>query len=547
MSGDQLESQKMFQQTTHEPLTGDSSPAMTYFNNALNIHPDIAEQQRAEEAQRLLAAIVSSSDDAIISKNLDGIINSWNHAAESLFGHRAEEAIGQHITLIIPPELWKEEEEIIAKLRKGIRIDHYETIRVTKDGRKVDVSLSISPVRNQQGKIIGAAKVARDITRQKAMDRKLQEAEEQARHARDQLGIILQGVTDGIIVYDKDNHIIYANEAAAQITGYASIQDLQQERPPEDIIRHTLTDEQGQPFPIAHLPHRQVLAGEREAQATIGYSQKADGPPQHWSLVKASPIYDEKGDVLFVITIIHDITERVLAEQRKDMFISMASHELKTPVTSLKGFVYVLRRRLSQQKDEQSLYYLSRMDTQLDKLTKLVSDLLDISRIQMGKLEFRRATFDLDTLISETVEDVQAAISTHQIQIVGKTEAHISGDKDRLEQVLINLLTNAIKYSSKANQVIVHLSRDQTHAIVRVQDFGIGIDEVHQQKIFERFYQITGVDGLTYPGLGIGLHISKEIVEQHQGRIEVRSRHNEGATFSVFLPVQPEEELNDAR
>ncbi len=544
MSGDQLESQKMFQQTTHEPLIGDSSPAMTYCNNALNIHPDIAEQQRAEDAQRLLAAIVSSSDDAIISKNLDGIINSWNHAAESLFGHRAEEAIGQHITLIIPPELWKEEEEIIAKLRKGIRIDHYETIRVTKDGRKVEVSLSISPVRDQQGKIIGAAKVARDITRQKAMDRKLQEAEEQTRHARDQLGIILQGVTDGIIVYDKDDHIIYANEAAGQMTGYESIQGLQQERPPEDIIRHTLTDEQGQPFPIAHLPHRRVLAGEREAQATIGYSQKVDGPPQHWSLVKASPIYDEKGDVLFVITIIHDITERVLAEQRKDMFISMASHELKTPVTSLKGFVYVLRRRLDQQKDERGLYYLSRMDTQLDKLTKLVSDLLDISRIQMGKLGFRRAIFDLDMLISETVENVQAATSTHQIQIVGKTEAHISGDKDRFEQVLINLLTNAIKYSSKANQVIVHLSRDQTHAIVRVQDFGIGIDEVHQQKIFERFYQITTSDGLTYPGLGIGLHISKEIIEQHQGRIEVLSRQNEGATFSVFLPVPQEEALN---
>ena len=238
-----------------------------------------------------------------------------------------------------------------------------------------------------------------------------------------------------------------------------------------------------------------------------------------------------------VVTIVHDITERILAEQRKDEFISMTSHELKTPVTSLKGFTNVLQRRLAKQGDEQGLHYLNRIDAQLNKLTKLISDLLDIFRIQTGKLAFQIEAFDLDTLIHETVENVQAATTTHQLLIEGRTGAQVLGDKDRLGQAFINLLTNAVKYSPQANKVLVRLSRDQGQAIVSVQDFGAGIDQAHHQKIFERFYQVTDPNEATYPGLGIGLYISREIVERHHGSLEVESRKGEGATFSVTLPL----------
>jgi PAS domain S-box-containing protein len=715
MPGDRGENQEGLQQARYTSLPEDSEPStptrVMYFDSAQALQAEIARQEQAGAAQKLLAAIVAFSDDAIISKTLDGVITSWNQAATNLFGYSAEEAIGQHITLIIPPHLRQEEDEIIARLRQGMHIDHYETVRVTKDGRYIDVSLSISPIRDERGTIVGAAKIGRDISRQKAMARKLQEAEEQERfltevskvlsstldyqetlaniarlivprladwfavdlldaeghfqlvivehqdpekvkwaralreqfpidydapsgppnvvrtgqselyaeitdemlvagarseeelevarligynsvmfvpllargktigvvtfvstesgkkyttrdlalaeevgrragvaldnarlynevqQARNQLEIILQGVADGIIVYDKDSKIIYANEAAAHMTGYGSVRDLQQARPLEPTHRFELTDEQGKPFPIDQLTHKRVLAGEREVQTIIGYTQKSGGPPERWSLVKSSPVYDERGEMLFVITITHDITERMLAEQRKDEFISMASHELKTPVTSLKGFTYVLQRRLRRQGDEQGLHYLERMDAQLDKLTKLVSDLLDISRMQMGKLQLQRTAFDVDTLIAETVENVQAATPTHHISIKGKAEVQIFGDKDRIGQVIINLLTNAIKYSQHTDRVIVEVSREAECALVRVQDFGIGIDEAHQQKIFERFYQVTDPDEKTYPGLGIGLHISKEIVELHQGRIEVESRKGQGATFSVFLPI----------
>lgn len=717
MPGDQLEGQEGPQQTAYAALPGSSAPpapaAVTYFDSTLQAGS--AAQRQAEEAQRLLAAIVASSDDAIISKTLDGIITSWNHAATKLFGYSAEEAIGQHITLIIPSHLYPEEDEIIARLRKGIHIDHFETVRMTKDGHYVDVSLSISPIRGADGTITGAAKIARDITRQKAMARKLQAAEEQERfltevskvlastldyqetlaniarlivpgladwfsvdlldaeghfqlvviqhqdpeqvkwaralrekfpidyhaptglprivrtgqselypeitdemmvagarseeelaiarqvgyssvmlvplvargknigvvtfvaaesgrkynerdlalaeelgrragvaldnarlynevqQARDQLEIILQGVADGIIVYDRESRIVYANEAAAQMTGYASIRDMQQAQPLEPTRKFEITDEQGQPFPMTQLTHRRILAGEREAQATIGYSRKAGGSPERWSLVKSSPVYNEQGEVNLIVTIFHDITERVQAEQRKDEFISMASHELKTPVTSLKGFTYVLQRRLRRQGDQQGLHYLERMDAQLDKLTKLVSDLLDISRMQAGKLAFQQTAFDLDTFIAETVENVQVAAPTHRISIEGKARVQIFGDRDRLAQVIVNLLTNAIKYSPQADRVVIHLAQERECAIVRVQDFGIGIATTHQQKIFERFYQVTDPEEKTYPGLGIGLHISKTIIERHQGRIEVDSRKGQGATFSVFLPLFQEE------
>ncbi|TMD82672.1 MAG: HAMP domain-containing histidine kinase, partial [Chloroflexi bacterium] len=225
--------------------------------------------------------------------------------------------------------------------------------------------------------------------------------------------------------------------------------------------------------------------------------------------------------------------------------------ELKTPVTSLKGFTHVLQRQLTKLGDEQGLHFLARMDAQLDKLTKLISDLLDISRMQVGKLSLDVEVVDVDALVSETMENLQAATSTHRLLVEGKTEARVLGDRDRLGQVLINLVTNAVKYSPNADTVIVRLSidEDQQHAVISVQDFGIGIAETHHENIFEQFYQVTDPEGKTYTGLGIGLHISQEIVKRHQGRIWVESSKGKGATFYVALPIfngKVTDELPDA-
>ena len=503
---------------------------------------DLTSRKQTEVDQLRLAAIVESSDDAIVSKTLDGIITSWNLAAERMFGYSSQEAVGQHITLIIPPELRSEEEMILSKLRKGEHIDHFETVRMRKDGSRLDISLSISPIKNKAGQIIGASKIARDITESKRLRRELELLYQAVQQSRDQLDIILQGVADGIVVYDSHSRIIYANDAAAYMTGFVSVQALMEIPISAAAARYEIIDEQRQPFPPDQFTYRRVLAGEQEAEAIMGYRPKAESQPERWAFLKSRPVCNERGEVSMVVTIIHDITERVAAEERKDAFISMASHELKTPVTSLKGFTQVLQRRLSKQKDQQGLHYLSRMDAQITRLTKLVTDLLDTSRMQVGKLAFQRESLNLDSLVDEIVENVQASTTTHEIIVEGRTDAYILGDKDRLGQVLVNLLTNAVKYSPQADKVVVRLFHEHNQAIVSVQDFGIGIDEAHHQQIFERFYQVNDLEERTYSGLGIGLYISKEIIDRHGGSITIKSHKGEGATFIVALPLLQEGE-----
>ncbi|GLV57930.1 hypothetical protein KDH_47650 [Dictyobacter sp. S3.2.2.5] len=350
---------------------------------------------KALEEKALLAAIVNSSDDAIVSKTLDSIIMSWNHAAEELFGYTAEEAIGKSILIIVPPELQHEEVEIIKNLKAGIPIQHYETVRVRKDKTRIDVSLSISPVKDSQGKIIGGAKIARDISKRKA------------------------------------------------------------------------------------------------------------------------------------------------EERQKDMFISMASHELKTPITSLKGFTQVLLRRFKQRNDAESLRMLTRMDVQLNKLTKRINEMLDISIMENGQLEYHKESFLLNALVQEVVEIVQETTHTHHIAVTQSAQVQMFGDKDRIGQVLMNLLTNAIKYSPHANQVIVcvETDADQRNAIIRVQDFGLGIARAYHHDIFQRFYRVSNEQCLNFPGLGIGLYICESIVKRHGGYINVQSEEGKGSIFSVFFSI----------
>lgn len=224
-------------------------------------------------------------------------------------------------------------------------------------------------------------------------------------------------------------------------------------------------------------------------------------------------------------------------ERRKDEFICMASHELKTPVTSLKGFLALLQHRLSATGDESTLRYIDRLNTQVNKLTKLINDLLDISKMETGNLDYRLERFGIDALVLEIVENVQEAAQKHRLLLDGHTGAEVCADRDRIGQVLINLLNNAVKYSPRADTVLVHIAQNRGQVVISVQDFGIGIAKEHQQKIFERFYQVTDAEVKTYPGLGIGLYISCEIIKRHNGHLWVESEKGQGSTFHFALPL----------
>ena len=262
----------------------------------------------------------------------------------------------------------------------------------------------------------------------------------------------------------------------------------------------------------------------------------ADGV-YRWHMSRAIPVRNGRGSITMWIGSSTDIDEQKRQEERKDAFISMASHELKTPVTSLKGFAHILQNRLKKRGDEESLRFLASINKQLNRLTRLINDLLDITRVQQGRLDYDEELFDLDALVRETVENLQAGTSTHRLIFAECQAARVRGDKDRIGQVLTNLITNAVKYSPEADRVIIRLFYDGANAVVSVQDFGIGIAAKHQARIFERFYQVTDAAEKTYPGLGIGLYLSSEIIKRHCGRILVESEKGAGSTFSFSLPV----------
>jgi signal transduction histidine kinase len=230
------------------------------------------------------------------------------------------------------------------------------------------------------------------------------------------------------------------------------------------------------------------------------------------------------------------MAERCALEQRKDEFISMASHELRTPLTCLHGYTQLLHRQLAGSDHPRALHSLAMMETQTRRLSRLIADLLDLSKIQAGKLTFTEETVDMDILVREVAEQLQQTSTQHQITIEGNTSGTIVGDRERLGQVLNNLLTNAIKYSPEADRVLIRLTSTAEYLTVSVQDFGIGIPTIEQEKIFERFYRVADRHRQTTAGLGIGLSIAHQIIEHYEGKLWVESVEGQGSTFSFSLP-----------
>jgi two-component system CheB/CheR fusion protein len=256
-----------------------------------------------------------------------------------------------------------------------------------------------------------------------------------------------------------------------------------------------------------------------------------------WFLSRAIPIRDASGKIIRWFGTNTDITEQRRLEQQKDEFISIASHELKTPVSSLKAQTQLLARRFRREGDTRTATTLDKMDAQLDKLTKLVRDLLDETKIRGGKLELQPSTFDYADLVHEIVEEVQRTATRHTIAVEALPSVRLHGDRERLGQVLTNLLTNALKYSPDADRVVLFAAVEDGELVTRVRDFGIGIPADKQAHVFDRFFRVGGGSQATAPGLGLGLYISADIVRRHRGRIRVESDEGRGSTFAFALPL----------
>ncbi|MFC3199762.1 PAS domain S-box protein [Parapedobacter deserti] len=547
----------------------DSNGRLTGAHNTLI---DVTETHEQDIRNAMLAAIVESSDDAIISKNLDGTITSWNRGAERIFGYSQDEIIGKPITTLIPLSRRNEEHRIIDSIKDGRKVDHFQTMRCHKAGHEIIVSLTVSPIKDANENIVGASKIARDITDQV----KAQEIIKRYTENLETLNAIGKGISEKL---DIEAILQRVTEATTKITGAAfgaffyNIDAVEHEaftiyvtsgiRPisfekisiPRNLaIFHPTFKGQGAlrlhditgdprfseypthfglpeqyPRVVSYLSMPVILnSGIVIGGLFFGHPEPGKFTSEHEDII---------GSIASQVAVALDnaqLFERVrLLSAQKDEFIAIASHELKTPLTSVKGFLQVLTKR---QQNDVERRFLEKSLIQVERLNTLVDDMLNMSKIEAGKLEFNIETFDMSDLVQDIVGTFKHTHATHKIvSEVPPAPVFVEADKQRIEQAMINLIGNAIKYSPNADLVNVKLFRSNESLTFSVEDYGIGLTEEQQQKAFLRFYRADGNKGIS--GLGLGLYLTKQIVDRHDGSLKVSSKFGAGSTFYFTLPL----------
>ena len=553
---------------------------------------DITERKQAEERRSHLAAVVEFSDDAIVSKSLDGVITSWNNGAQRMFGYQANETIGRSITMLIPPELLDEETEILSRLRRAERIEHYETMRVRKNGTRLHVSLTVSPIKDLNGRLVGASKIARDITLQKQAEEALRDESRilellnkagTAIAGQLDLQTLVQTVTDsatelsgarfGAFFYNVTNaqgesFLLYALSGAAREsfekfglprntpifdatfrgTGVVRVADIT-----KDPRYGTMSPHHG--MPKGHLPVRSYLAAPVTSRSGEVIGGLFFGHPQ-------PNVFTEKAERLIVgiaaqaaVAIdnarLYEAAQREIArreraedalreaDRRKDEFLATLAHELRNPLAPIRQAALIAQAASAT--EIQKRWSQEVIGRQVEHMSLLLDDLLDISRITRGMLEVRKRTTELASVVDAAVETARPLIDAkhHLLTIEMPSEpVHLTADPLRLAQVLSNLLTNAAKYTDAAGQIRLRIVRDSGAVTLSVADTGIGISSEALPKIFEMFSQVKSTQDRSDGGLGIGLALAKGLIELHGGTIEARSAGlGSGSEFIVRLPL----------
>jgi PAS domain S-box-containing protein len=552
-------------------------------------------------ASAWLNAIIESADDAIISKTLDGIITSWNNGASRIFGYSAEEVIGKPIVILIPPDHQDEEPHILSRIRRGERIEHYETVRVRKDGTLVDISLTVSPIRGADGKIMGASKIARDISERKR-------AEAQLREQREVIETVNR--VGQMVAAELDLHKLVqtVTDAATEISGahFGSFFYNVLDDKGASYTLYTLSGVPREAFAHFPMPRATDLFGPTfRGEGTIriddvrldpryGKNSPYYGMPEgHLPVTSylAVPVISRSGEVVGGLFFGHpeagvfteraahiieglaaqaavavdnaslyDAAQRARAEaeqvatekQRlyveaqesnrlKDEFLATVSHELRTPLTAILGWAHLLRT--GQADDGKMAKALETIERNARAQAQLIDDLLDVSRIITGKIRIDVRPVDPNSFIEAAVEAVRPAAEAKGVRlqrIMDTGIVTVSGDPVRLQQVVWNLLSNAIKFTPKGGRVQVRLERVNSHIEIAVSDTGPGIEPEFLPYVFDRFRQADGRTTRQHGGLGLGLSIVRHLVELHGGTVRAESPgEGQGATFTVLLPVAP--------
>jgi len=537
--------------------------------------------------QALLAAIVESSDDAIVSKTLDGRIRSWNAGAMRLFGYTAEEVIGKPITIIIPPELHEEEHRILEKLKRGERIDHFETTRVTRDGRRIPISLSVSPVRDSRGVVVGASKVARDISERKRAEQALRESERllsaeadalvklnesssrlwRSRTLQEGLEVMLAAVIE-LLGADKGNVQLLEGSGKDGVLRIAAqrgfqpdflehfrevsadddcacgralrsgqriiIEDVEAEAPLRaparaadyrSVVTTPLIGGDGKPLGMLSAHFRSVhRPGERELRRLDLYTLQASDFIQRCRMEQALRHNQEA---------LHE------ADRRKDEFLALLAHELRNPLAPIRYALATSRkagRTLEQQKRAEEV-----IERQVAHMSRLLDDLLEVSRITHGTLELKKSRTELTVVLGAAIEAARPILDSrhHTLSLdLPKQTVRLEADPVRLAQVFSNLLINAAKYTDAGGSIELRATREESAVVVAVRDNGIGISADMMPRLFTLFSQAHTALGRSEGGLGVGLALARGLVALHGGRLEARSDGpGRGSEFIVRLPT----------
>jgi PAS domain S-box-containing protein len=495
---------------------------------------DVTERTRAEEVRSKLAAIVESSDDAIISRTLGGTITSWNKGAEVIFGYRADEIMGKPISILTPSDHIVELAAILHRAGQGERITHFETVRVRKDGSRIDVSLTMSPIRNAAGEVVGTANIARDITERKRAEAALMEE----RHL---LRTLLDNLPDVIYFKDRESRFARINKAHANEFG---LNDPAQAVGKTDFDFFTAEHAQG-----AYNDEQEII---RTGQPVLGKEEKETWPDGRdtWVSTTKMPLRDANGNIIGTFGVSRDITERKQAEQElrnaketaeaasraKSEFLAVMSHEIRTPMNGIIGMTELaLDTPLSREQRE----YLNRVKESADTLLILINDILDSSKIEAGRLSLDIGEFDLQDTLSNTMRALASRADEKGLELTWETlpdvSARLVGDPGRLRQILVNLVGNAIKFTERGEVdlrvEIESQGEDWTALHFCVTDTGIGIPREKQQRIFEAFMQADSSTTRKYGGTGLGLAISSRLAKLMEGQIWLESEPNKGSKF----------------
>jgi PAS domain S-box-containing protein len=494
----------------------------------------------------LTKAVDASISGVVITDNQqpDNPIIFCNAAFEKMTGYTRNEIIGRNCRFLQKEDRTQKEREILQDAIREGKNSVVEIRNYTKTGSLFWNELYLSPVKDEKGNVTYFIGVQHDVTQRKkaeqdlkqeqeSLERKVEERTRIIRESEEYLSSIYQTVRESLIVLNPEFKVVSVNDyflrtfkvSAAETEGQLlyNLGNGQWNIPKlKELLEQILPT--NNPVENFEVEHNFPQIG-RKIMLFNAYRIELEGQ------------YKDR-----ILIAVEDITNQREIERRKDDFLSIASHELKTPLTTIKGYVQMMERFMPNAADEKFKNIVKKTGAYVERLNSLIGELLDVSRIQTGKIELHKEPFDFDKMLRDTVDGMQAANKEFDIEISGTSVNNYVGDELQLVQVINNLLSNAIKYSPNTHKVLVHASLVSDFLKVSVTDYGMGISIEDQKNIFERFYRVGDIQQ-HFPGMGIGLYVCDQVIKKHGGTIWVESEKGRGSTFSFTLPLN--ERKND--